>query len=150
MGITYRPAERRLRPSFVWRVAWRQHSRQVRTGITERRIPHEHVWRRPLEREIQQVLWPHQGQQGLPTESYGRWPVTGRLRGFVMRVPKPKSRVVQSHNLSSLDGVKDVTIGKATPDDRRSGNFKKTGQVQTGDIEYDDEKARRERYGFPF
>ena len=67
-----------------------------------------------------------------------------------MRVPKPKSRVVKSHNLSNLDGVKDVAIGSASVDDRRAGNFKKTGQVQEGNHEYDDEKARRERYGFPF
>jgi len=66
-----------------------------------------------------------------------------------MRVPKPKSRVVKSHNLSTLDGVKDVAIGSSDVDARRSGNFKKGGDT-TAPTEYDDEKARRERYGFPF
>ena len=65
------------------------------------------------------------------------------------RVPKPKDRCVKKINLSSLDGVKDVQVNKASVDDRRSGNFKKTG-AHTSDHEYDDEKARRERYGFPF
>lgn len=66
-----------------------------------------------------------------------------------MRVPKPKSRVVKSHNLRSLDGVKDVAIGSADVDDRRSGNFKKGGAKPT-DNDFDDDKAKRERYGFPF
>lgn len=65
-----------------------------------------------------------------------------------MRVPKPKSRVVKSHNLRSLDGVKDVAIGSSDVDARRSRNFKKTGE--TSETEFDDDKARRERYGFPF
>ena len=66
-----------------------------------------------------------------------------------MRVPKAKSRVVKSHNLSHLDGVKDVAVGSADVDDRRSGNFKKGG-TKAADPEFDDEKARRERYGYPF
>lgn len=65
-----------------------------------------------------------------------------------MKAPKPKSRVVKSHNLRSLDGVKDVAIGSADVDARRSRNFKKTGE--TSEIDFDDDKARRERYGFPF
>jgi len=66
-----------------------------------------------------------------------------------MRVPKPKDRCVKKHNLSSLDGVKDVQVGSASVDDRRAGNFKKTG-ANTSETEHDDTKARRERYGFPF
>jgi len=66
-----------------------------------------------------------------------------------MRVPKPKSRVVKSHNLRSLDGVKDVAIGSADTDARRAGNFKKGGDT-TPNNDFDDDKARRERYGFPF
>jgi len=66
-----------------------------------------------------------------------------------MKAPKPKSRVVKSHNLRSLDGVKDVAIGSADVDARRSNNFKKGGD-KTADHDYDDDKARRERYGFPF
>lgn len=66
-----------------------------------------------------------------------------------MKAPKPKSRVVKSHNLKHLDGVKDVAIGSASVDDRRAGNFKKVAKT-TDNIEFDDEKARRERYGFPF
>lgn len=65
-----------------------------------------------------------------------------------MRVPKAKSRVVKSHNLRSLDGVKDVAVGAADVDARRSRNFKKTGVASETD--FDDDKARRERYGFPF
>jgi hypothetical protein len=65
-----------------------------------------------------------------------------------MRVPKPKSRVVKSVNLSSLDGVKDVSIGSASVEDRMSGNFKKSG-AEKSTMEHDDEKARRERWGFP-
>lgn len=66
-----------------------------------------------------------------------------------MRVPKPKSRVIKSVTLSSLDGVKDVAIGPADVDQRRSGRFKKTANA-VEPTELDDEKARRERYGFPF
>ncbi len=66
-----------------------------------------------------------------------------------MRVPKPKSRVVKSHNLRNLDGVKDVVIGTADVDARRSGNFKKGG-ASNEEPQFDDDKAKRERYGFPF
>lgn len=66
-----------------------------------------------------------------------------------MRVPKPKSRVVKSHNLKHLDGVRDVAIGDADVDARRANNFKKKSG-DTAEPDYDDEKARRERYGFPF
>lgn len=66
-----------------------------------------------------------------------------------MRVPKPKSRVVKSHNLRSLDGIKDVAVGPADVDSRLGGNFKKTGG-NASDMDFDDDKARRERYGFPF
>jgi hypothetical protein len=65
-----------------------------------------------------------------------------------MRVPKPKSRVVKSHNLRSLDGVKDVAVGCCDVDNRRGNNYKKTGPA--GEQDFDDDKARRERYGFPF
>jgi hypothetical protein len=66
-----------------------------------------------------------------------------------MRVPKAKSRVVKSHNLRSLDGVKDVAVGSADVDARRGGNFKKKGG-ETAEPDFDDDKARRDRYGFPF
>lgn len=66
-----------------------------------------------------------------------------------MRVPKPKDRCVKKVNLRNLDGVKDVSFGDAGIDDRRAGNFKKGG-AKTTDTDYDDDKARRERYGFPF
>lgn len=66
-----------------------------------------------------------------------------------MAAPKAKNRVVKSHNLRSLDGVKDVAVGCCDVDQRRSGNFKKKSKEQVA-MEFDDEKARRERYGFPF
>ena len=66
-----------------------------------------------------------------------------------MRVPKAKSRVVKSHNLRNLDGVKDVAVGCCDVESRRGGNFKKTGN-KASEMDYDDDKARRERYGFPF
>lgn len=66
-----------------------------------------------------------------------------------MRVPKAKSRVVKSHNLRSLDGVKDVAVGVADVDSRRSGNFKKK-MGDDASPDFDDDKAKRERYGFPF
>jgi hypothetical protein len=66
-----------------------------------------------------------------------------------MRVPKPKSRVVKSHNLRNLDGVKDVVINKASVEDRREGRGNKVSGPDN-DNDYDDDKARRERYGFPF
>ena len=65
-----------------------------------------------------------------------------------MRVPKPKDRCVKKVNLRNLDGVRDVTIGSASVEDRQRGNFKKTG-APAEVSETDDEKARRERYGFP-
>lgn len=75
--------------------------------------------------------------------------ITSGLRANFMRIPKPKNRVIKSAILSSLDGVKDVAIGPADVDQRRSGNFKKTANI-VGPIDHDDERARRERYGFPF
>jgi hypothetical protein len=66
-----------------------------------------------------------------------------------MRVPKPKSRVVKSVTLKHLDGVKDVSIGSASVEDRMAGNFKKTGAPADNNT-YDDTKAQRDRWGFPF
>ena len=65
-----------------------------------------------------------------------------------MHVPKPKSRVVKTVNLRNLDGVKDVAIGSASVEGRMAGNFKKGGAT-TAENDYDDDKARRERWGFP-
>ena len=67
-----------------------------------------------------------------------------------MRVPKPKDRCVKKANLRNLDGVRDVSFGDADIDARRAGNFKKGGTAGTPETDYDDDKARRERYGFPF
>jgi hypothetical protein len=65
-----------------------------------------------------------------------------------VRVPKPKSRVVKSANLRSLDGVRDVSFGSASVDGRMMNDFKKGGSAAQ-DKEYDDDKARNERWGFP-
>jgi len=66
-----------------------------------------------------------------------------------MRVPKPKSRVVKSHNLRNLDGVKQVVVHKASVEDRMEGRGNKVSGPDH-DNDFDDDKAVRERYGFPF
>ena len=66
-----------------------------------------------------------------------------------MRVPKAKSRVVKSHTLRNLDGVKHVVVHKASVEDRREGRGNKVA-TPDHDNDFDDDKAVRERYGFPF
>lgn len=67
-----------------------------------------------------------------------------------MRVPKPKHKTVQSHRLSTLDGVKDVQVGPASVDNRQRRDFSKTGLAsQRDDSDFADIKARNERFG-PF
>ena len=66
-----------------------------------------------------------------------------------MRVPKPKSRVVKTHNLRTLDGVKHVVINTASVEDRMEGNFSKVSG-NDNDNDFDDDIAKRSRYGFPF
>ena len=66
-----------------------------------------------------------------------------------MRVPKPKSRVVQSHRLSSFDGVRDVSVGPASVDSRQRRDFSKAGKPASDDSDFADIKARNERFG-PF
>lgn len=66
-----------------------------------------------------------------------------------MRVPKPKSRIVKTHNLRNLDGVKHVVINTASVEDRMEGNFSKVSG-NDNDNDFDDDVAKRSRYGFPF
>lgn len=60
------------------------------------------------------------------------------------------AKVHQSKRLKSLDGVSECTFGKSTVDARRQGDFSKDGQAvkaSESDLEYDDVKARQERFG---
>lgn len=58
-------------------------------------------------------------------------------------------KVVDSKRLSHLNGVYDVSFGKSTEEGRRQRNYKKGGPKQSTDMT-DDERARAERYGFPY
>jgi hypothetical protein len=61
------------------------------------------------------------------------------------------AKVIQTRNLSSLNGVKDVTFGKASVEARRKGDFSKTGKSsRKKDESYDDTLARQKEYGFIF
>lgn len=66
-----------------------------------------------------------------------------------MKVPKPTKRVVQSHRLSNLDGVKDVKIGPASVEARQDRNAHVTGKgAERDDSGFSDVEERRSRYGF--
>jgi hypothetical protein len=61
----------------------------------------------------------------------------------------PKKQV-KSLNLSSLDGVYDVTINKAAPSARRYRDASKTGKAsaKADSQQYDDARERAEFYGY--
>lgn len=66
-----------------------------------------------------------------------------------MRRQKAKNRVVQSVRLQSLDGVKDVELGKASVENRARGNFHVTGKgSEADDSGFADVEARNKRFGF--
>lgn len=66
-----------------------------------------------------------------------------------MKVPKPKSRVVNSNRLSSWDGVKDVKIGPSSVESRQEGNAHVTGKgADRDDSGFNDVEERRKRHGF--
>lgn len=67
-----------------------------------------------------------------------------------MRVPKPKSRVVNSSRLSSLNGVKDVKLGRSSVEGRAMGNASNSGKgAESADMSgYTDVEERQKRYGF--
>ncbi len=60
---------------------------------------------------------------------------------------KPKKQV-KCAELSSLDGVREISFGKSNADTRmRTGDYsKKPKETKTRD--YADEQARRDRFGF--
>jgi len=65
------------------------------------------------------------------------------------RVPKPTNRVVNSHRLSNLDGVKDVKLGPASVEARQDRNAHVTGKgADSDDSGFSDVEERRKRYGF--
>ena len=60
---------------------------------------------------------------------------------------KPK-RLIKSCELSSLDGVKELSFGKSNADTRmRTGDYSKKPK-ETKPRQFADEQARRDRYGF--
>lgn len=59
---------------------------------------------------------------------------------------KPKN-VISEKNLSSLDGVKEVSFGKATPERRARGDFSKEGIPNVESHTFDDVSERRKRFG---
>lgn len=66
-----------------------------------------------------------------------------------MRVPKLTNRVVNSHRLSSFDGVKDIKLGPATVEAREQGNAHVTGKgVERDESGFSDVEERRKRRGF--
>ena len=66
-----------------------------------------------------------------------------------MHVPKPKHKQVSSHRLSTIDGVRDVKIGRASVEAREQGNAHVTGQgVDSDDAGFSDVEERRKRHGF--
>jgi hypothetical protein len=69
-----------------------------------------------------------------------------------MKVPAAKDKVVKSCRLRSIDGVRDVQIGRSTVENRLAGRPHVTGAGTTPpDVKYSDEDARAERYGrLPF
>jgi hypothetical protein len=65
------------------------------------------------------------------------------------KIPKATNRVVQSHRMSSIDGVKDVKIGPASVEARQQGNAHVTGKgVDRDDAGFTDVEERRKRHGF--
>ena len=66
-----------------------------------------------------------------------------------MKVPKPKHKGLSRHRLSSIDGVKDVKIGRASVEARERGNAHVTGQgVDSDDSGFSDVEERRKKFGF--
>lgn len=56
------------------------------------------------------------------------------------------AKVLKTKNLSSLDGVKEVSFGDASPDRRRGGDFSKSGVDQPKADSFDDHKDRQARW----
>ncbi len=63
------------------------------------------------------------------------------------------AKVIQSKRLKDLDGVEECTFGDSTVDARRQGDYSKDGQAvkaSSSDDEFDDVKARQERFGLRY
>jgi len=66
-----------------------------------------------------------------------------------MKAPKAKNRQLSSHRLQSWDGVRDVKVGRASPEAREHGNAHVTGQgVDRDDSGFSDVEERRKKFGF--
>lgn len=57
------------------------------------------------------------------------------------------AEILKSVRLSSLEGVKDITFGPASVQAREKRDFSKDGSSSLPGENYDDVKARAERYG---
>ncbi len=60
------------------------------------------------------------------------------------------AKVIQSKRLHRLEGVTDITFGKASVEARRQRDFSKDGQAvkaAESDDEYDDVKAQQKQFG---
>ena len=66
-----------------------------------------------------------------------------------MKVPKAKSRVINSYRVSGVDGFKDVSVGPSTAAAREQGDGSIDARyvAAKNDNSHDDVKARAERYG---
>lgn len=61
-----------------------------------------------------------------------------------------KNKTIQSKRLKNLDSVIECTFGDSTVEARRQGDYSKDGQAvaaSASDDEFDDVKARQERFG---
>lgn len=59
---------------------------------------------------------------------------------------KKPQRLLESKNLTGLDGVKDVSFGPAPPERRRQGDYSKEGVPTVAADSFDDHNERMERY----
>ena len=59
------------------------------------------------------------------------------------------AKCVDKFEVSSLDGLKEVSVGSASYESRMRGDFSKTGKASKPGKSLDDDNARAERYGMP-
>jgi len=60
------------------------------------------------------------------------------------------AKCVKKFEVSSLDGLKDVSVGPASYESRMRGDFSKNGKASQPGKSLDDDTARNERYGIPY
>ena len=57
------------------------------------------------------------------------------------------AKCLKKFKVSSLDGLKEVSVGSASYESRMRGDFSKTGKASQPGKSLDDDDARAERYG---